>query len=204
MDNLIIASIQPARAGDYLVLMSCEGGNDGGSSVDAVMVRFRVNGATVGSEYHQEWEDNTDFITFAKAQLVTGLSAGNNTFAIEVQSRNAANGDFHRPRIIIIRKASFDQIVNTSDTTGAETTSTTPVDFTGLNTVYTPNQQEYVVVLANAILGFSTTDAAVAELRDDTAALSYRVGSGEYENDNAFDSGRDQQPTLLAHAKQIS
>ncbi len=94
-------------------------------------------------------------------------------------------------------------MVQSTDTSGASTTNTGFVDFSGLDTTYTPNLQEYVVVLANAVMG-SSSEVAVAELRDDTAGVSYRIDSGEAENNNGFSPDRDQQPTLVVHAEQIS
>ncbi len=202
--GLLTGTFSLPDAGDYLVLMSAEGRTNGGSGTsEAARVRFRADGANLGSAYHQEWEDNRDSYNFAKAQLVT-LGSGSRTFEVDARSRANPGADFRRGRIVVLSASSFDQIVQSTDTSGAQTTSTSFVDFAGLDAPYTPNQPEPVVVLANAVLGFSAANTATAELRDDTAGVSYRTDSGEYENDNGFDASRDQQPTLMVHAEQIS
>ncbi len=191
--------------GDYLVFMSHEAApSDIGATANAALSRFRVGGTTIGSEYLHEWEDNTDFSSVQIAQLVTGLSAGDVAFEIEVGSRVDAEANFRRSRIVVFRAASFDQIVQTIDTSGQTTASTSMVDFTGLNTDFTPNQEEYVMVLGHVVAGLSTTNACTLQIRNNTDAANFNVDAGEYENDNGFDSARDQKPTLLVHTEQIS
>ena len=200
--DLLTVPFNLPETGDYIVLMSGEGRSNNQDPVEAARMRFLANGSVLGSDYHQEREDDRDSHNFMKAQVVS-LPAGSQTFEVECRSRTDPQADFRRARIVVLRAAAFDQVLQTSDTSGAQSTSTSFVDFSGLDTTFTPNLPEWVVVLANAVLG-SSTQAATAELRDDTAGASYRVNGGEMENDVGFSSGRDQQPTLLAHAAQLA
>lgn len=191
------------ETGDYLVLMAVEGQPGDSVNTTAAMVRFRGDGATLGSEFHQEWEDADDWFSFQYVGL-HNFSSGSRTFAVECQSRSAAETDYRRSRIWVINKSRWDQIIETTDTTGATTTSGTFVDFTGLNTTYTPNQDEFVVVLGHTVAGCSTTNSAPLQLRNNTDGTNTNVNAGEYENDNGFDADRDQVPSLLATSEQIA
>jgi hypothetical protein len=196
------------ETGNYLVLMSAEGGCNGGNEANGPMVRFQLNGETLGSEYTEEWEDNLDNMNFAKATVVS-CNSGDNTFAIQVKDYGSTpTADFHRPRIIVIKCSAFDQIVDTSTSTGVSTSSTTYVDWSALTTTYTPNQQEYVVVIANPNgLHHSTYEVPVFQIYDATASTAHRVDSGEYGNagyGTGHASGADQLAAIAVTVKQQS
>lgn len=198
-------------SGDYLVLMSgeCQAENSGGGQADSWGARYYVDSTEIvpmdtGTGHNQEWEDDTDYDSVTVASLVLSLSSGSRTFKMECGSRGSATANFRRSNIFVIRKAAFDQIIQTRDTTGTSTTSTSFVDFSGLNTTYTPNQQEYVVVMAHTVPGNSTTYTATTELLNDSDSTEHRVNSGEYNNDNGFDTERCGVPNLLAHCGQYS
>ena len=207
--NLASQTWSLPETGNYLILMSAEGGCDGSSTSDAPMVRFQLNGATLGSEYMEEWEDNVDNMNFAKATVVN-CNSGDNTFRIQVTDEDGTSpsADFHRPRIVVIKCSAFNQIVDTSTSTGVSTISTTYVDWSALTTTYTPNQQEYVVVLANLNgLHSSSYHVPVFQIYDATASTAHREDSGEYGNDGygtGHGAGADQMASIAVAVKQQS
>lgn len=197
----------PSPTQDWIVLMSVEAHVDGGSATDGAAVRFQVGGTTLGSEYHEEWENNSDFFSFAYAGVVESLASGSTTFRIQGQNRSTASVfDARRSRIWAFRVDQFDQVVETTDTTGdSGFTGTSASDTESfLTTTYTPNQSEYVLVLGNVVGGNSTTQTTTMDLRNSTDTTDLQVAAGEYENDNGYDADRDQKLTLLAATESIS
>lgn len=196
-------------AGNYLVLMSCEAqaSSNGGTS-DAHMTRFYVGSTelcptdSAGVGYLQEWEDDTDWDGISMATIVN-LSSGSNTFTIECASRGSLS-NFRRSRIWVFRCASFTKIEQTQDTNGATTSSSSFVDFSGLDTTFTPTQTAYVMILSHVIMRLSTLYAAVGQLYNNSDSLAYRPDSGEYNNDYGFDSNADIVPTVMTHCGQYS
>src|SRR5262249_35002416 len=143
--------------GRYLVLMSCEARMTGsGTDASGIMVRARVNGQPLfptgeaDNAWQVEWEDNTDVLCWAVCGVET-VSGGNNSFAIDVKSRDATATAYRRSNIWVIKTSAFDQVVQTRSAAGLSSAAAYPgAQFAGLTTPYTPNQPEQVVVLSMA------------------------------------------------------
>jgi hypothetical protein len=187
--------------GDYIVIMSGEGfPSNAGDTGNALMVRYRVNGAEAfgpgETEFQKEWEANIDVYSFAFCG-VENLTSGVKTFAIECMSRGTAEADYRRSNIAVIRAGAFDQVKQVRDTTGATQTGATFVDFTGLNNTYTPNQTEDVVVLGAAVQRAQTNQCLSQLLLGATAR---NVDAGAELNDHAATSDGDNMSTFWCTA----
>lgn len=196
-----------ATSEDWLVLASVEGKPDSASGVDGCRTRFRVGGATVGSEYWYTAEDVVDWQGIAFAKVEAALS-GTTAFAIEGRSAGITNlADYRRPRIFAIRKDAFDQMVSAVDTTGSITSSTTYVDFTALDTTYTPNQTEHVVALSFGVYiadpsGGDTT--VLQRLYNSTDATVFVDDAGTTGPGDDIGLDSDQQMLVLSATEQLA
>lgn len=198
-------------AGDYIVLMSVEGNpaSSGGSASNASRVQFLLDSTTeicpteTGIGVLQEWEDNLQWDNFAAISLLN-LSSGAHDFEIKGYSRSSAIANFRRSRITLIRAASFKQVVQTRDTTGDSTTSSSFVDFSGLDTTFTPTDNNHIVHMTYAVPGNSSVFVTRSQLLNDTDTAAHRINAGEYNNDNGFDTNRDLVPVTMIHSQQYS
>ena len=195
-------------AGDYLVSMSAEcNPSTSGSAVNAARVRFLADGAAIFSpgdtEYQKEWEDGGDWFGYSFAG-VENLGAGVRTFAIECQSRSQSESNYRRSNILVVRAATFDQLVQTRDVVGAAIQTVTDVyaDFTGLDTSYTPNQSETVVVMA-ATTQRTEGNECISQLIISGGAAR-NVGAGSLLNDKMFAATGCNPPTFLVTTDSIS
>lgn len=186
-------------AGDYLVFMSAEmQAGDSDSADSAWKLRFYVDTTEIcptdsaDEGYLEEWEDDTGWATGKISELVN-LSSGSRTFKIECASRNSTpDSNFRRSRIWVFRKASFVQMVRTTESTGTSTTQTTYQDFSGLNTTFTPVQSgSYVFIVLHAIGRNSTYYSCPVQLYNDSDSTAHRVDAGEYNNGYGTGSGVD-------------
>lgn len=197
----------PGPTQDWLVFFSTEVAvSVSGADADSASARFQIDGVTVGSEYHQEWEDNRDWHGFAIADVVN-LAAGSHTLRVQVQNRQAQNRvDARRSNFFAIRKDKFEQVVVTVNEAGVSSFNNATYDDTNafLQTLFTPHQSEHVLVIGYTVAGYSTTDVSTLELRNVTDGVSLVTDAGEYENDNGFDTGRDQIPTLLLGSENLT
>lgn len=186
--------------GDYLVLMSSEGRPQGGSSAEAAIFRPSIAGTVPSpdpdvADYQYEWESNADRRNFAVAKIAN-LSAGSNTFEMLVASRNTAVSDYRRSRIAVFRVASFDQLTGTNvaagGTEGLSTASSTYVDASDLDTNYTPNQAEDVVILGSwTLVSNSIFDPPQCRIRNATDGINHNGGAGCIQNNASVTSGAD-------------
>lgn len=183
-------------AGDYIVLMSCEGTQgDTATNSRAGQCRFRVAGSTMGSEYHLELEDAGIYNSWMGMDKLT-LSSGSNTFAIEAGTRTAAEADFRRSRIFVCKASVLDQVVRAVDTTGSTSSSTSYVDF--ITQSYTPNQTEDVLVLGHAVCGNPTLPyVCQTQLYNATDTAVICQDGAQFENDQSVNNG-DQYPVFSA------
>ena len=94
----------------------------------------------------------------------------------------ADNSNFRRSYVFTIRAKSFDQLIQTRDTTGDGTDGLTYLPLAGLNTTYTPNQLEHLIVLGYAIGTNLGNNECAMELRNVTDASSHVIDSGDYNN----------------------
>jgi hypothetical protein len=211
-ETLRSANFSIPDSGDYLVLMSCEGRPNGASNTTASRTRYLIESTYIaeteagGVGTIVEWEWDGDYNNHAMATMET-LTAGSKTFKIECASRTSATTDFRRSNMFVFRKASFDQIVQTRDSTGdSSITSTSYVDFSGLDTTYTPNQDEYVIALGYAIPGNDSAQITFMQLYNDSDSMEFRVDSGMYGNyfngtGGGFTTSSDLVPTIMANCK---
>ena len=192
------------EAGNYLVMMSCEG-NPGTAEAHAARVRCEIDGLRWGDgAANQDWikehEVNSDWFAFAFAG-VEPLSAGAHTLTIKAASRSATTASFRRSRIWIVRASAFDQIKQVRDLAGTTTTSSAFVDYT--SNAYVPNQPERVVVLGATSVGQSNSDAsALCQLV--TSAGVRNADAGPNMNDGGFDTSSDRPTTLLCAVENLS
>lgn len=201
--------------GDYMVFPSAEGrpAEALGSVADRTRVRMSVDGTFIleastnsGVGYVSEWEDNAGVHNQAGVRVMN-LTAGEHTMLIECASVSGftARSDYRRSNIFILNMQSFDQYIQTQDTTGQTTTSSTFADFTGLNQSYTPNQNEHVLHLAYTVPSNSVNIPTSIEIRNSTNSTSHCVDAGEYNNDNGYADGeRDMIPCIAMYSEQYS
>lgn len=195
----------PGPTQDWIYCMSVEGEPGAGTVLDAVMVRFQIDGTTQGAgEYVKEWEANDDRTGFAYCDIANE-TAGSHTFRIQGRNRDtSANVDFYRSNIVAIKKSMFEQVKQTVDTAGSSGTLTvTGSTVTFLQTAYTPHQNEGVLAIASTTMAHST-DSTHAELH---ACLPAGGGcvfssnllnqSGINQNDDGLGSDDDLIPLLL-------
>jgi len=198
--------------GDYLVFPSCEGRptSASGNGGDRTRVRFSIDGSfiTAGDDsvpqFVAEWEDNIDINSITSASI-QNLTAGEHTLLIEVASLvGQTRSDYRRSNLFVLNMSRFEQHVQTQDTTGASTTSTTFSDFSGLDQTYTPIQNEHVLHIAYLVGAHSTVNTAEIEIRNKTDSTSHCISAGEYNNDNGFDLNKDIIPFLALYSEQYS
>jgi hypothetical protein len=198
-------------AGDYLVFMSAEAipNASGGSSSDAAQLQPSVAGTTPSPDpnqadgYYRAWAADVDVNSHCFMKLLNA-AAGSNNFALNCRSRSAGNSDFRRSRIAVLRAATFDQVVNTevaagNPAAGTTTTSSSYVDVPDMDTTYTPNQAEDVIVFSYCTLGADARfDPVGTQLRNDTDGVNLVSGMGERPNAGGYVTGADVLTTFCA------
>jgi len=147
--DLLTMTVNLPEDGDYLVLMSAEGWTPSGSNSDGEQFRAVINTVVQKLPMAKEWEDDRASRSFSYVE-VKNISAGNNTFEIEVGSaQGTASKSFRRGRIVVIKTRAFDQIISASEDSDITTTANHPAFDNFITQSYTPNQQEYVVIMGN-------------------------------------------------------
>lgn len=195
--------------GDYLVIMNAEGQpSDAGAIANAAKIRYYIDSTEfcpteTGVGQLEEWEDNDDWMPFAGMGM-ENLSAGATTFKIECASRGTAEANYRRSNIAVINCSSFKQVVQTRETTGESTASTTKQAFDGMDTTFTPTDNNYIVHLAYSVAGCSGNYITNFQFYNDTDSEIQREDSAAFNNDNGFDANRDLVPTVISHAEQYS
>jgi hypothetical protein len=175
----------------YLVLMSVEGTEDTGVFDRFFRTRFLQNSTVLkdvksGPDYKDSTEGE-EYHSVSFARVVT-LNSGLQHLVVEGRSANTAvatlnTADFRRGRIFAFRKSTFEQIVDTN-TTSIKTVSATSFGdvnspFSALDTTYTPNHSEKVILLTSLSTTYtSVNSSAQLALRDDTAGVNHRSDFG--------------------------
>ena len=181
--------------GDYLVVMSMEVSIDGTADTDGYLAEFEVDGTRINPQtIREEWENAADIMSPAACQILN-LTSGSHTFRCRGQSQGSASCDFGRSRIAVLQLTDiFDQWIQTVDATEATVTATTYGTSAMLSTTYTPNQQEYVLILGNWTSFISTTDSCVTRIRNTTDSTSFCEDAGEYLNKSATEDDSSEMP----------
>ncbi|MFH2054820.1 MAG: putative Ig domain-containing protein, partial [bacterium] len=199
--DLLTTTANLPESGDYLVLMSAEGWTPSGSTSDGEQFRAVVNSTAQKAAMAKEWEDNNARRSFSYAR-VHNLSAGNNSFAIEVGSAQGTNSkSFGRGRIIIVRAGAFDQVVSSSQNSDFSTTANYPTYDNFVSQSYTPNQQEYVVVIGNTWSNQGTNARSVVSRLSNTTDASY---FSDFIADDSKDINVDRAMLSVFGAEEIS
>ena len=192
------------EAGDYLVLMSveCFGMSSEGSTRHNT--HFVVDGTELcfdtTNHFREELEDTRDRFNMRIARVHTFESGGDVTVAIQGRSENAAECDYGRSRIFLIPLAQFDQVVTNIDADGGSTTQSSFGTDAICTQAYTPNQDEYVWVIASGQGTTNVSNTGNTQLTNTTDAVNYCVDSGEYNNQSTGDS----VPVALSAAPQLT
>ncbi|HEX9751135.1 MAG TPA: Ig-like domain-containing protein, partial [candidate division Zixibacteria bacterium] len=209
--DLISTTVNLPQAGDYLVLVSAEGWTPAGSSGNGEAFRTVINSVTQKAAMTKEWEDNNARRSFSYARIHS-LAGGNNTITVQGGSgQGTASKSFRRGRIVVIRASSFDQLTSTSNNSDVTTTANHPTFDNFITHAYTPNQQEYVVVLGNT-WGFQGTNlrSIIARLQNQTDAVTFSDFISDDAKDITFDRamlsvfGTEQISTTKTYALQVS
>ena len=199
----------PGPTQDWIVLASLMTFWSGAATAtDGRTAAFEIDGVQLGATWLEEYESGFDFGHYTWQSIQT-LTAGSHTFELLAANRNAnAAMGAHRHKVILLRKAALVQALELVDTTGtASGLTNTAYDDTNsfLDQAITPGAADrWVLALASASGGNSTSQSTLMELRDKTAGASLATDSGEAQNDFGIDSGSDQIPTQLVGAKQLS
>jgi len=139
----------------YLVIASMETAMPSGGASGGPGARFQIDTVTQKGESTKEWETNNDSINHFYCRLHT--LNGSQTLRWQVGVGQGTDSvEARRSRIIAINTAFFDQIVSSIDDTGQTCATDLPSYETYISKAYTPNQTEYVIVLANCIASAGT------------------------------------------------
>lgn len=189
---------------DYLILMSYEVASQGFTTSHGYVAEFTVDGTQMNPiDYREEWEDSSDVMGIMCADVQT-LTSGNHTFACRLQSESSANCDGRRSRIAVIKMDAFDQYENRTTSTEQNSTATSYGTDSMLSGSYTPNQQEYVVIIGCWNFFCNTTDTANWQLNNTTDTVLFCVDAGEYNNNGSSPSAGDYLPGSVLGCEQIS
>lgn len=188
-------------AEDVLVFASVELPQSGAAGTEDVGCRLLIGGTAVARTQLQENEDPTDVFCPSWALLKSGLS-GSTTFAIDMQSFGAAVFDARRPRIFVIRKAVFNQVVRDTNTANNQSTSTTYADVSGYGaTIVSTVVTAFILAVANhATSNNSTGGACLSRLHNQTDNTDFCTATGQPPNN----SGQDVMLVSLAACEQRS
>lgn len=192
------------EAGPYLVLASMEAGiSSGGADTEGYMMELRLGGVTQKQQFVREWEDNAAAVSFSYARVHT-LTSGDNVFDLRggVGQGTSAVREFRRGRIFLFNLSSFDQY--DTDTSDSETEVTTSYStYTDLHTsgTYTPNQQEYVLVVGNMCCrSDAEAYSQMGRLKNETDTTYF----GDFSSTSTHDDEFDKSTLTMFGAEQIS
>ncbi len=170
----LISLVKTTEAADYLVLASGEilAGNAVGANAK---IRLDIDGGNKKIDMLCNDNINQHYAGWSYAKIHTFTAASHN-IAIEGQANGSGSAvrSWRRGRIILIKIASFDQLVSTSDNTvdtvGTNWTSTEVSN----SHVYTANQTEDVVVIGNLMAARKQAFRyTLTFLRDNTSGLEW-------------------------------
>jgi hypothetical protein len=189
--NLVSDTFNGMAAGKWIFLWSNERTTSNFTG-RGFSERLVVDGTTVGPARFGRSNDASgsgSIFTLAAANTVNIASSGNKTVQLKVASRTASEADFRRGRVFAINTAAFSQVLNTTDSTGSTTNSTSYVDFSSLNTTITPSQPNSdVIIFASAPSYTKNSNSGFASaLRNETDGVDYRDDSGS--RDSAIGGG---------------
>lgn len=201
----LLSLTKTLEATDYLILASCEvqptsddANNDTKTNIDIDGTdqkedQYNISNASMANH----------FLSFSYARIHT-FTAASHTIKIEAEAlgSDTKNRAWRRGRIILIKKDIFDQMVSTTDDT-SDTVGVNYSTFEDDNShTYTPNQQEHVVVLGNAMQStkqnFRSTYFFLLN-NDDSTEFSKYIGC-DYLGQNTS----EVQSILVAGTEQIS
>ena len=196
--DILESTFNITEPGDYIYIGSAECNDDRGNSA-LESVHFLIDAAVSSPVWLQRGRSVAlGFDGFIHMQQIN-LSSGNHTFTSQLKLQSGSYADGRRGRNILIKKDLFDQFVETNDTTGdGGTASNTYADYSGLDTTYTPNQTEDLVVIAfTNVQSDSLTQLGGVRLRDDSAGINYREDTGHNFTDVTVPS--DHFPLFFFH-----
>jgi len=174
---------------DYLIMMSTEVSVDHASAARGYAINFTVDGTPINPiNYREEAEDTNDQMNVMACD-VQNLSAGNHDFACELMSLFSASCDGIRSRRVVVKMDAFDQFENRTISSEQTVTATTYGTSAMLSGAYTPNQEEYVVVLGCFNFLNNSLQTSLSRLRNTSDSVSFCEDAGEYLNDEVTDYG---------------
>lgn len=185
--NTLLTLTKTLPAGDYLVLMSCELAPDSVTVNGEVKFEVDGSGQKINGLTAAEATTNKEYDCFSYAKVHT-LGAGERIFKIKARSVTGSAADIRRGRIILIWLDNFDNYASASNTTPDTNTSATHETYVASD--YTPNQEEYVLVVGNAA-SWQTNDfrSVYQRLRNTTDNVSFGENVGF--DSRLFASGRN-------------
>jgi len=200
--NVLSTTPNLPETGNYLVLASMEGRiPSGGAATDGEAMRFQVDSTTQKREWAKEWETNNARRSFSYAELLN-LTSGSHTFTLQGgTAQGTVTKEYSRGRILIFKASSFDQLVSADTDTDTTTLANHPTFDNFLTNNYTPNFQEYVVVIGNTFAWEGQNfRSVVMRIRDNTGGVNY----SDFSSDDAKDIAIDRVTLTGFGAKQIS
>ncbi len=199
--DLLSTNLNLTESGDYLVLASAEGWTPSGSTSNGEAFRFQVNSTIQKATMAKEWENNAARRSFSYARIHT-LNAGVNNFVIQGgPAQGTASKSFRRGRIIVIKANTFDQMVSAVQNSDVTTTANHPTYDNYITNTYTPNQQEYVVIIGNT-WGYQGQNARSVVTR--LANTTDNIYFSDFISDDAKDITVDRVMFSVFGAEEIS